>query len=185
MIELAALISKRNLELAWRRIVTGRNLQHKRFFRHLYGGYEFGLKENIRLLHDKLCGDWHATPPIRIHIPKPSGLLRPITLLAIEDQIVLQAIANRVAMHVRARRRKVELKQVFSNCLERPASSIFFLQDWRKSYQAFQQKLKSHLDSGNTWIAHFDLAAFYETISHRAMRSIIAPKGETRKHGPG
>lgn len=42
--ELAALISKRNLELAWRRIVTARNLQHKRFFRHLYGGYELGLK---------------------------------------------------------------------------------------------------------------------------------------------
>jgi hypothetical protein len=177
LIDLAALTSKRNLELAWRRIVTGRNLQHKRFFRHLYGGYELGLKENIRLLHDKLSGDWHATPPIRIYIPKSSGLLRPITLLALEDQIVLQAIANRLAVHIRARRRKVELKQVFSNCLEHPINSIFFLQDWRKSYQAFQGQLKSHLDSGNTWIAHFDLAAFYETISHRAMRSIIAPRG--------
>lgn len=97
MIELTALISKRNLELAWRRIVTGRNLQHKRFFRHLYGGYELGLKDNINLLHDRLRGNWHATPPCRIYIPKSSGLLRPITLLAIEDQIVLQAIANRGA----------------------------------------------------------------------------------------
>jgi hypothetical protein len=177
LMELASLISKRNLELAWRRIVTGRNLQHKRFFRHLYGGYELGLSENINLLHDRLSGNWHATPPMRIHLPKSSGLLRPITLLAIEDQIVLQAIANRVALHVRERRRKVELKQVFSNCLERRANSIFFLQDWRNSYQAFQRRLQSHLDAGHTWIAHFDLAAFYETISHRALRSIIAPRG--------
>lgn len=114
---------------------------------------------------------------MRIHIPKPSGLLRPITLLAIEDQIVLQAIANRVAIHVRARRRRVELKQVFSNCLESRAKSIFFLKDWRKSYQGFQNQLQSHLDSNYTWIAHFDLAAFYETISHRALRSILAPRG--------
>jgi hypothetical protein len=114
---------------------------------------------------------------MRIYIPKSSGLLRPITLLAIEDQIVLQAIANKIALHIRARRRKVELKQVFSNCLERHANSIFFLQDWRNSYQAFQLQLQSHLDSGYTWIAHFDLAAFYETISHRALRKIIAPRG--------
>jgi hypothetical protein len=177
LIELASLISKRNLELAWHRIVTGRNLQHKRFFRHLYSGYELGLRENINLLHDRLSGNWQATPPTRIYIPKSSGLLRPITLLAIEDQVVLQAIANKVALHVRIRRRKVESKQVFSNCLERRSNSVFFLQDWRRSYQAFQRQLQAHLDSGHTWIAHFDLAAFYETISHRALRSIIAPRG--------
>lgn len=67
------------------------------------------------------------------------------------------------------------MKQGFSNCLERRSNSIFFLQDWQKSYEAFQRQLESHLDSGYRWIAHFDLAAFYETISHRALRSIIAP----------
>jgi hypothetical protein len=177
LIDWAALISKPNLELAWHRIVTGRNLQHKRFFRHIYGGYELGLQENLGLLHEKLMGDWHATPPTRIHLPKSSGLLRPITLLAIEDQIVLQAFANKVATQVGARRRKVELKQVFSNCLERRSDSIFLFQDWRNTYHSFQRQLKSHLDSGYTWVAHFDLAAFYETISHRALRSILAPRG--------
>lgn len=181
MIGLAALISKRNLELAWRRVVTGHNLQHKRFFRQLYGGYELGLRENIDLLHERLAGNWCATPPIRIYIPKPSGLLRPITLLSIEDQIVLQATANKIADHVRQRRRKVEHKQVFSSCLDPRANSIFFFQDWRKTYQAFQHQLQRHLDSGNTWIAHFDLAAFYETISHRALCSIIAPRGGNKE----
>lgn len=177
MIDWAGLISRPNLKLAWARISTGRNLQHKRFFRHIYGGYELGLKENIDLLHEKLKGGWQATPPTRIYLPKSSGLLRPITLLAVEDQIVLQALANKVATTIGARRRKVELKQVFSNCLERSNDSIFFLQDWRRSYYLFQKQLQAHLKAGYTWIAHFDLAAFYETISHRALRSILAPRG--------
>ncbi len=177
MIKLAGIISKGNLELAWRRITTGRNLQHKNFFRHLYSGYELGLNNNIDLLHQKLAGNWQPTPPIRIHLPKVSGLLRPITLLSVEDQIILQAIANKLADNLRQRRRRVELKQVFSNCLERDPSSIFFLQDWRRTYHDFQLQLQQHLHSGYTWIAHFDLAAFYETISHRALRSLISPLG--------
>ncbi len=177
MIEWSALISKPNLQLAWQRISTGRNLQHKRFFRHIYGGYELGLKDNLNLLHEKLKGYWQATPPTRIYLPKSSGLMRPITLLAVEDQIVLQAFANLVARHIGLRRRKVELKQVFSNCLEHPSDTIFFLQDWRKSYYLFQKQLQAHLTAGYTWIAHFDLAAFYETISHRALRSLLAPRG--------
>jgi retron-type reverse transcriptase len=177
MVEWNALISKKNLHLAWNRIATGRNLQHKRFFRHIYGGYELGLNENITLLHEKLKGDWEPTPPTRIYLPKSSGMLRPITLLVIEDQIVLQAIANKVATHVATRRRKVEQKQVFSNCLERRDGTIFFLQDWRTTYSAFQKQLEKHLKGGYTWIAHFDLAAFYETISHKALQTIIAPRG--------
>ena len=165
------------MELAWRRITTGKNLQHKRFFRHLYAAYEPGLKANLGLLHERLSGDWCPTAPIRIHIPKPSGLLRPLTLLSLEDQIVLQAIANSIARHLFERRKSVELKQVFSNCLSRDVNSIFFLQDWRSSYHGFKQLLESYLDSGHQWIAHFDLAAFYETISHRALRSIVSPLG--------
>jgi hypothetical protein len=37
MITQSSLISRQNLKLAWLRISTARNLQHKRFFRHLYG----------------------------------------------------------------------------------------------------------------------------------------------------
>jgi hypothetical protein len=41
-------------------------------------------------------------------MPKKSGLLRPLTLLALDDQIVLQAIANLIANHMSDRRREVE-----------------------------------------------------------------------------
>ena len=110
------------------------------------------------------------------YLPKASGLLRPITLLGVEDQIVLQAIANKIAAHLSERRRKVERKLVFSNCLESNENSIFFLKDWRRTYSEFKTRLETHLQAGNRWIAHFDLAAFYETISHRALKSILTPK---------
>ena len=96
----SSLISTHNLTLAWRRITTARNLQYKRFFRDLYSGYELGLSKNISLLHGKLKGSWSPVPPTRLYLAKASGLLRPITLLAIEDQIVFQAIADKVVIHV-------------------------------------------------------------------------------------
>jgi len=177
MITKASLISARNLDLAWSRILTAKNHQHKRMFRHLYSAYEPGRRANLLLLHEKLKGGWRATHPIRVFMPKKSGLLRPLTLLPLDDQIVLQAIANQIAKQVFDRRREVEGRVVFSNCLSADRESIFFLQDWQSTYREFKNRLERHLIAGNQWIAHFDLAAFYETISHRALQKIVAPAG--------
>lgn len=176
-----SIISKPNLELAWRRMTTGRNLQHKRFNRHLYICYEAGLRANLGDLHDRLRGGWKASCPTRVFIPKPSGLLRPLTLLSLEDQIVLQAFANEVAGHVFGRRKQVELKQVFSNCLNDEINSIFFFKNWQETYNLFKIQVEGYINSGYQWIAHFDLAAFYETISHRALKSIIAPRNASHE----
>jgi hypothetical protein len=177
MITKASLISLHNLDLAWSRITTAKNVQHKRMFRHLYNAYEPGRKANLQLLHEKLKGGWKPTSPIRMYLPKPSGLLRPLTLLALDDQIALQAIANQVAKQMFKRRRAVENKLVFSACQDPRPDSIFFLQDWRRTYHEFKLRLGRHLAGGNRWIAHFDLAAFYETISHRALQSVVSPSG--------
>lgn len=177
MISKASLISFGNLDLAWSRITTAKNLQHKRMFRHLYNAYEPGRKANLQLLHERLKGGWKPTSPIRMYLPKASGLLRPLTLLALDDQIVLQAIANQVAKQMFKRRRAVENRLVFSSCQNSNPDSIFFLQDWQRTYHGFKLRLTKHLAGGNRWIAHFDLAAFYETISHRALQSIVSPSG--------
>ncbi len=177
MITKASLISFRNLDLAWSRILTAKNHQHKRMFRHLYFAYEPGRRANLLLLHEKLKGGWKATHPIRVFMPKKSGLLRPLTLLPLDDQIVFQAITNQIAKQMYDRRREVEGRMVFSNCLNPDRDSIFFLQDWRSTYHQFKARLERHLSAGNQWIAHFDLAAFYETISHRALQKIVAPAG--------
>ena len=172
-----SLVSIQNLRLAWRRINTGRNLQHKRFFREAYLVYESSLDQNLSSLRQSLLNKaWKPRYGTRIYLPKPSGLQRPITLLGIEDQVLLQAFANRVADKVRAKRRSVELACVFSNQLATPADSIFFTERWQKTYRMFQEKCEALFNQGNLWTADFDLSAYYDTISHNVLKQIVSPR---------
>ena len=172
------LVSRDNLELAWRRITTGVNQQYKKFFRQFYYAYELALKENIRDLHVRLRGGaFEASPPVRVYVPKPSGLQRPLTLLLLEDQILLQAIANLFSGKIKSRRRSIELKTVFSNILQPWEQSIFFFKNWHYTYGKFQKQIEKHYDGGLHWIAYFDLAAFYDTISHDLLLRTIFPRG--------
>ena len=171
------LTSLDNLILAWRRITTGGNFQYKKYFREIYYKYEIALIENLTDLESRLRGGSYVPlEPTRIYIPKPSGLHRPITLLAIEDQIVLQAIANRFAQKLEKKRKKIELKYVFSNILNSGKDSIFFLRDWHYCYAVFQKKVAEYFDKGHRWVAKFDLAAFYDTISYDILLRTLFPK---------
>lgn len=174
-----ALVSTQNLKLAWRRINTGRNLQYKRFFREAYLVYESALDHHIRELHRALAAKaWQPTCATRIYLPKPSGLQRPLSLLDLEDQIVLQAVANRFAAKLYAQRQRVELHTVFSNKLASPKDSIFFLEQWQQTYGEFQKKCQEVFAQGYRWSAHFDLAAFYDTISHKLLLEGMSTKGD-------
>jgi retron-type reverse transcriptase len=173
----ASLISMPNLRLAWRRINTGRNLQHKRFFREAYLVYEASLDQNLKALRQALLKKaWQPTHGRRIYLPKPSGLQRPLTLLGIEDQILFQAFANRVAKKIRKKRQKVELVSVFSNQLSTPENSIFFTEQWQHTYRKFQEKCRGLFTDGYCWAADFDLAAYYDTISHNVLKQIVSPR---------
>jgi len=176
MIKWESLVSIPNLRLAWRRINTGKNLQYKRFFRDSYLAYESAHEEHIKDLHDALIAKvWQPNHATRIYLPKPSGLQRPISLLDIESQVVLQAIANKFASKLRRKRQRVELESVFSNKLASTSDSIFFMERWQTTYNKFQEKCLDVFNQGFRWSAHFDLSAYYDTISHDLLLSIAAP----------
>lgn len=171
------LCSQKNLKLAWRRITTGDNHQYKRFFRDLYYAYEIAINDNLSDIQKRLKGaSYQVNAPIRIYIPKPSGLQRPITLLSLEDQIIWQSVANVFAEQLRHRRKSIELKSVYSNILQKDKNSIFFTQNWHHSYGQLQAKIESYFNKGFCWIAHFDLAAFYDTICHDLLIRKAFPK---------
>ena len=170
------LASKKNLALAWRRITTGGNFQYKRFYRPIYYAYEVALDHNLRDLRQRLIGgSFKAKHPERIYVPKASGLHRPLALLTIEDQIVLQAFANLAAKRMQKKRSPLQFEVVFSNILERP-ESIFFFRRWQVTYAAFQRRIKKHYSAGMRWVGDFDLAAFYETVSHELLLKTIYPR---------
>lgn len=170
------LASRKNLELAWRRITTGGNYQYKRLYRSVYYAYEVALTQNLNDLRQRLLGGaFEARHPERIYVPKSSGLHRPLALLNIEDQIVLQAFANLAAKRMQKQRAPLQFKVVFSNILERP-DNIFFFRRWQVTYGAFQRRIKKHYADGLRWVGDFDLAAFYDTISHELLLRTIYPR---------
>ena len=173
------LASKKNLKLAWRRITTGGNYQYKRLYRSIYYAYEVALDANLADLRQRLMGgSFAAHHPERIYVPKASGLHRPLALLNIEDQIVLQAFANLAAKRMQKKREPLQFKVVFSNILEKP-ESIFFFRRWQDTYGAFQKRINKHYASGMRWVGDFDLAAFYDTISHELLLKTIYPRTAT------
>lgn len=177
-----SLISTRNLRLAWRRITTGRNVQYKRFFRQSYLVYESAADEHISQLNKSLANEaWEPAFATKLYIPKPSGLQRPLSLLGIEDQILLQAVANLFARRLRKKRERLELETVFSNKLAQPQNSIFFVERWQETYHAFQDKCTQLFNLGYKWSVHFDLSAFYDTISHDLLLADV-PDHNTKKH---
>jgi hypothetical protein len=179
-----SIFSYESLLLAWRRLSTGRNIPYKRFYRPIYIAYEIAHKQNLRGLCDRLKGSWQPQKPDRIYLPKPSGLQRPITLLRLEDQIVLQAIANYFAKKLSPRRKKVEHNVVFSNILGNPNGSIFFIDEWHISYVEFQSKCEEYYRKGLVWMAHFDLAAYYDTICHQRLIKLVAPNSSLSEPWP-
>lgn len=168
--------SSDNLTLAWRRITTGGNQAYKRFFRPLYYAYELSLESNLKDLRNRIMsGAWQPCSPDRIYIPKPSGLQRPITLLYIEDQIILQAVANIIARKLFVRRQPLIFRQIFSNILN-PPNNIFFLRNWKQTYAAFQKMVREQYNAGRHWVADFDLASFYDTVSHDLLLRTAYPR---------
>jgi hypothetical protein len=178
------LVSADNLMLAWNRVSTAGNLAYKRYFRQVFYVYEFASIQNIADLRARMAGgSFKPGTPSRLFVPKGAGLNRSITLLHIEDQIALQAIANILAEKVRKRRQAVEGKVVFSNQLNADKDSIFFLEHWGTCYRRYLDQIESLYVRGYKWVAHFDLAAFYDTISHELLLKTVYPNMKTSIDG--
>jgi hypothetical protein len=175
-VKINQLASKPNLELAWRRITTGANYQYKRFYRPIYYAYEVALDVNLTDLRARLLGGaFQPQHPDRVYVPKASGLHRPLALLSIEDQIVLQAFANLAAKRMQKKRIPLQFDVIYSNIIAR-SDSIFFFRRWQQTYAAFQERINKHYASGMRWVGDFDLAAFYDTISHELLLRTIYPR---------
>lgn len=165
-----------NLELAVIRLNTSMNTYYKQFFRPLYQMYNINARENLHNLQTKLRS--HSYSPneaVKIYSPKPSGLQRPITLLSIEDQILLQAIANIYADYFYSTFKKLIGREIFSNWPQK-SESIFFLQKWQYSYKSYINTIKKSYKEGNEWIVQFDLSSFFDTIDHDLLLKCICPK---------
>lgn len=170
------LISVENLKLAWDRInASTNNLSYKNYYRTLLWYYECDLDSNLNRLARRLENkSYNPSKALKIYKPKESGLQRPLTLLDIDDLIVYQAIANIIVPAFSKKRRKLENCFVFSNIFNDAAeTNIFLFDNWKKGYKNYKQRISDNFLSGSKFTAHFDLAAYYDTIDQNSLLADI------------
>ncbi len=168
--------SIKNLELAWMRLKTGQNLQYKNYYRSIFLAYDIAREHNLRNLSERLLGgSFKPSSVLKFYIPKSSGLQRPITFLHLDDLIIYQAFTNVVAERFLRRRAFLEYKYVFSSIQNKNVkNSIYFLDKWQFGYIKFIKRIKQYFNDGYKYVAHFDLAAYFDTIDHNVLVKFIA-----------
>lgn len=166
-----------NLQRAWQWIRSNPDRTYKSYFRELYSAYATSDGALLKHLKDRLDRSiFEPSDACKLFLPKPSGILRPYTLLGIEDQIVYQAMANIVAERLHPRVRSKYNRQVFGHQYA-GATSLWFYRRWTDGYKAFNKAAETVFANGYTWTASFDLTAFYDSIDHNVLRHMLKEIG--------
>jgi hypothetical protein len=166
-----------NLERAWRWVRSNPDAQFKGYFRDLYSVYSIAESAALAELSDRLKrGVYQPAHVCKLYIPKPSGVLRPYTLMSVEDQIVYQAAANVVAEchFLRAGRRY--LKDTFGH-LYAGKSSTWFYRKWSDGYVKFNEAMRQTHARGFRFAASFDLTACYDSLDHNVLKHFLQRLG--------
>lgn len=167
----------KNLEKAWSWTLSNRSAGFKSGFRELYAAYSTMVDDSLERLRDELTrGVYSPGDACKRYTLKESGILRPITLIGIEDQIVYQALVNIVADEFARKARKYYLKRSFGN-LYAGRTSRFFYRRWEDGYRAFSKSIRQAYADGYRWAASFDLTACYDSIDHNVLRQFLADLG--------
>jgi hypothetical protein len=173
--------SRENFALAWERLVRGNNREYKSLFRHLYPSYSFSLNHNLdELLHAVRNRSYGPSVSAKVFKPKPSGVLRTLTLLSLNDQVVYQSIANFIAEAFAPVLRRNYLKKSFG-ALYTGKNNSFFYQPWKQCFRCFNQSIEKAFNRGNTILADFDLVSFYDLIDHRLLRKTLESRISNRE----
>lgn len=165
--------SLNNIRLAWLRTLTGQNTDYRNLQRIEIDSFGCAEDDNLIYLQGEFSQNtFSPSTATKIYIPKPSGLLRPITVLRIRDTIIYQAIANVMAERARRRLSKYYYKSVFSNVLMSKGYPYFYRQ-WKYGRRKLDSARKQAFNQGLKWIGELDLASFYDVIDHKLLRSVI------------
>lgn len=179
--DLNAAFEKENLLRCWTWLNTNSDNNYKNHFRSLYKAYSLSLEKNIDKLHRDL--KYHRYRPelsTKLFIPKKSGILRPYTLLNINDQIVYLALISVIAEKLFKKAGKNYNKSVFGH-LYAGKTSYYFYKRWSDGYVNFNHAINDAFTNGYKWTASFDLTAFYDSIDHKVLTHFLTEIGITKE----
>lgn len=177
MSDLDQLRDPENLKRAWRWLRSNPDASFKSYFRPLYQHYAIAEDALLGDLSDRLKrGIYEPEPATKLFIPKASGILRPYSLLSVEDQIVYQAAVNLIAERLYPHASRHYFKQVFGH-LYAGKTSVWFYRKWSDGYKAFNQGARQAYADGFVYMASFDLTACYDSLDHRVLRHFLENLG--------
>lgn len=166
-----------NLRRAWRWLRSNPDASYKGYFRPLYQRFAIAEDALLNDLGDRLKrGIYAPEPSTKLFHPKASGILRPYTLLSVEDQIVYQAALNLIAERLYPRVVQRYNKTVFGH-LYAGKPSTWFYRKWTDGYKAFNQATKQAFTDGDVYTASFDLTACYDSLDHRVLKHFLSKLG--------
>ncbi|HEX8817141.1 MAG TPA: RNA-directed DNA polymerase [Terriglobales bacterium] len=160
---------RRNLERAWRWIRSNADPNYKRYCGEQYSRFAIADDLIITDLRDRLRrGIYEPRHACKLMIPKRSGILRPYTLLTVEDQIVYQALVNVIAERLAPKIRKRYYVQTFGH-MYAGLTSTWFYRKWADGYRAFNKAARCAFNHKLVHTASFDLTACYDSLDHSVL----------------
>lgn len=167
------LTSRDNIYRAWRWIRSNPDAAYKSYFRDSYTVYAVADDVLLADLRDRLRrGVFEPTNACKIFLPKPSGILRPYSLLTVEDQIAYQSAANVIAERLAPKVRHRYNREVFGH-LYAGKSNKWFYRKWTDGYAKFNKAVREAYAEGFTISASFDLTACYDSLDHGVLRHFL------------
>jgi hypothetical protein len=167
--DLRDLYSLDNVKRAWRWVLSNPDRSYKNHFRDAYAAYSTAELPLLSDLSNRIRrGIFHPESACKIYLPKKSGVLRPYSLLCVDDQIAYQAAVNVCADALYPKARQRYLVQVFGH-LYAGRTSNWFYRKWSSGYAAFNLAATSAFNSGYRYTASFDLTACYDSIDHKVL----------------
>jgi len=177
MADLDQLRTLENLRRAWRWIKSNPDATYKSYFRPLYQQFAVAEEALLNDISESLKrGLYDPQIACKLYHPKASGILRPISLLSVGDQIVYQAAINLIAEKLQPRVVQRYNEKVFGH-LYAGKTSTWFYRKWSDGYKAFNEAARAAFNNGFTYTASFDLTACYDSLDHAVLRHFLNKLG--------
>jgi len=166
-----------NLRRAYRWILSNTDGRYKSYFRDSYAAFAIASDTALKQLRkDGLSERYEPSHASKVMVPKPSGTLRPLTLLTVEDQVVYQACVNIISDLLKPKTKHRYRKRVFAHLYAGQSSSFFYMR-WQDSYTLLGHAIRDLHAKGFVYVANFDLTAFYDSIDHHVLNHFLKEVG--------